>query len=298
MDDAAERAINRWENLAWIHQAGDLTCAIRDLEDGGVSCGIVLELGERQFLVTAGHVLCRGHALAFIGPDGETPIAEVRRCSRYDGKVDVGFVEVDEDSAPAFVGFAREDTLLTSLPRGESLWIGVRGCPAQYYKPQGPDRVESTDFTVPGKLVPQDEWPDSWITESFGAIRLSTSRDLLVTYPEMGGELDWVDKRGNPPRPCDLRVPHPNGFSGAGMWLLCFSRHRGSEVQFPDLKLVGIQGGFRKRLGCLRGTRIRCLLNLIAEDYSALGDAVEQVEKQSRNFQRRQRRLAGGGQQR
>lgn len=269
---------------ALVNQAEDRTRGLRDLEDRSLATAVALSLGDRFFLATAGHVAEKSHRLALITETGELPLAVVNRGWRYNGEIDVAFVEVAREQAGAITASVGPEGILTDLDQKRQHNVLVLGFPTDSYVriPQG---IGGMPFLCRTVTIPRAEWPRTWLLENGQAIRLNAKRDIVVRYVDPHGEA-VIRNRNTAVEVKNFRTPPPRplGMSGCGMWLMCASEPKKSGLWRPNMQLIGLQHAAMIQGRLLRGTRIVHWLDLVAQSYPELAEHIKVAKRRARSF--------------
>jgi hypothetical protein len=228
--------------------------------------GVLVQVGEKYFLVTAAHVLDFTifhdipYALLDPGPDGgfahldalacwTSPIPPSRdaneRRMRRDDPFDVGYLELPEDLANRLKVVYKFVTL-------REMDLKARPRPGFYLVHGFPAFLSSVDDKA-GTITAE---PMRYVTlladdteDGFNPLV-----DIRLQYPEVGVSPDQKD----------VHMPTPGGISGCGIWRIAEIKPA-SQWKSEDIKLVGIEHMLRMNGAqrYLQGTRIIYALQAI-----------------------------------
>lgn len=284
MDESTDSVTSEQQYQALANQAEDRTRGLRDLDDRSFATGVAVHIGGRFFLATAGHVLCDRHRMAFVAPNGELPVSEVRRDWKYNHLVDVGFLEVRTDQVFAGASFVDSDGILAKFDTNMQHNVLVAGFPidAHLMSPRG---TECVPFFCPSVTVPCAQWPRTWPSEYATAIRLSRRRDVVIRYPEPQEQAAIRNRNTGAVAATTVR-PGPQGLSGCGIWLACASRGAKTGLWLPHMQLIGLQHAQLGTSRLLRGTQISAWLDLLAAHYTDMRPEIVRIKRSANSFWR------------
>jgi hypothetical protein len=247
-----------------------ITLVYRYRKSGKVvqGCGTLLSIGERVFVVTAGHVI----------DDNETGgywvlTPEVRKlddgivapvASRAHPVFDIGYLELN----PGFMSTALRGTIACSLSDTADRGCGrpdrstvIVGPPSEHnsLNREGPQVATlkasaMTYWTVP--LQPE-EWKDLKKPNDPEHRDFDSSVDIVLEYDRQG----QVTTSGSGPE----SLPHPEGMSGGGIWDQDFDKDKVWSASSP--KLIGVQSSWFEKGKYLRGTQLIHCLKMIYDAY-------------------------------
>jgi hypothetical protein len=141
------------------------------------------------------------------------------------------------------------------------------GYPGQFVQSAGTQITDQVELLIHrcdalvlrSVVLPQSEWPNnSSLYEP-----LTPGWDILVDYkPEPRVKrlppcTSMIDVR-----PVDCPKLNPKGMSGGGIWLANVEERKGG-LRLPDARLIGIQTGWYKDSGWLKGLRIGVWLDMV-----------------------------------
>lgn len=259
----------------------------------GIATGVLIELGEREFVATARHVVHPTSMLQFMGSNmgqftcnlsKEGAITEVRGGSnlepighgRHDA-YDVGYFEVAQGASQQLgrtpIGLA---DIGVGVPQyGRNTFI--IGFPESYFqirKVEGNVREFGIgSITFPTPLLDPSEWPE--VPE--GARDSDPQADFFVPYDITREKVARLSQKNDRPLPAvDLptNLPNAHGISGGGFW-------QGSDPQDGlwkpcNYRLIGIQGSWSDERKYLRATRSVHLLDLLRQKCPDLKTDIDQ----------------------
>jgi hypothetical protein len=277
--DAQTRAFMARTSTECRERIAAVTAPIYTEQDGATilcASGVLLQIADRHFLVSAGHTFDARRMLYLplwvtSGVIGSKllPLGQVRIRS---SDTKVPYDRTDEPFDIAVCELSGET--------GEQIAVNKKFLRLADVDPW--DRQEPRSwymvFGYPSVLSPQDE-----VTKSIDAkaVALATfiycdERGPLDSYDkEVGIALDFdaatmKDDDGNP-----AIAPHPGGMSGCGIWRLA---EAGTEIGFwklDDVKLVAIEHTLKTSQKVLAGTRIGYALQMIYRNHADLRPVME-----------------------
>lgn len=251
------------------------TCTVPILrgtpDDGELAgSGVLLQIADQPFLVTAAHVIWDGtqgvQSLAIGTPRGNvnlsdakavrsTPVAE----RHADDVVDAGFILLDEEHRSQLLvaghSFLRNDAVtrhyVANSPLGELLWL--YGYPTQ----RRIKDVAAKTLDVTGTV----QW--MMMTDGTGRVtRFDPQRMLAASYPEPSA--DGLSG-----------APDPDGMSGGGVWSTV---QRNSETPTAaHVRIIGIQNSLNRPTLLARSTRMSVIYSMILEKLPELRAALALV---------------------
>jgi hypothetical protein len=242
----------------------------------GIQCGsgILLQIGEEHFLITAAHTFDRlkeANDLPLFmtsGLIGENLIplyGVTRRTSqtkdpihRRDDPFDVCVCEIPKEMAAMvkrkrFLHLNEVDPFDSFDPRS---WYMVFGCPTQW-NPSDDDgkRVFSTACSL-NTFVYCDER---------GGVP-NIDKEIQIAF-------DFNPDTCVPDNPGDPVPPNPGGMSGCGIWRLVAAESETTRWKVDDIRLVAFEHSWERVFRVLKGTRIRYALQLIRRNHEKLWPA-------------------------
>lgn len=283
--------VTKQEYQALVNHIEGSTRPIRNMKDRNqLSTAVAVRLGGRRFLATAGHVLVANHQMALLLEDGEYPVIEARREWRFDPEVDVGFIELNDESEVGDLRFVEAASILTRLNaecRNPVLLVGFM---AREFQVQGNGRLGFVLYAGSFVTLPRQEWPESWcVGMTSRPARLSHNRDVFLRLPD-DRRVKYVHSNSGEWLGSISTMPEPHGLSGAGLWFTHCRLARGHSPWQAQPKLIAIRGSYRSASGVLRATRIDCWLKLLLSHYPELRAELEGIRQESCRFGRRLRR--------
>jgi hypothetical protein len=239
------------------------------IEKTGIGTGVAFRLGERLFLITAGHNLTKRFEVKLFAQEGPAITAEILSSHfhpdslRDDVHRDFGFIEIENiPSLPACQ--VEQFDIGEPTPRvvQDGLWF-VAGCPESGFLPPN----------------------------SPGQIGLAVVSGFLRGGNEVSVEIDYA-RTGHSIAPDGSFLEEsdffatPKGFSGGGVWVLPKPAEGQLFVPHKHVKLCGTQCGWNKRERFLRAMRPRFTLPHFFEWYPELKADYGHVLKSSLNAPR------------
>ena len=228
----------------------------------GVGTGVLIRIGDRQFIATVSHNLDNLDKLSFLSSallkKDATKMPIVR--SGRNKRLDVGYIEVPPDrefAGRTAIGLDRIATAGTLLHEGCYLF----GYPVELRTLDREPKVVGHDpalmFTMPlkGDDLPEVPWDSR---------RANEMEDLFMRYDRRETCFDIAPQ-------CRENLPHPGGMSGGGVWLAF--KPEGAIWSAEDMKLVAIQSHWLKDCYA-RSTLIGHWLELIHDDYPDLSATI------------------------
>lgn len=266
----------QWDALR--HQSSRFTYCLIDETEQKMGTAIAVKLGQRFFFATAKHLIDNNHEMTILAVHPLAPATSSDFIAKhFHERLDIGLLELNSAVADRF-DFAESTRLLEEFDSEGTLpGALVIGFPRQFIRSAETQitadvrlRIIRTDSLVLRSVVlPQSQWPsNSTLLEP-----LNPTRDLLVDYkPES-------QVRHLPPgtsvtdvHPVDCPELDPCGMSGGGIWL-AYVEQRNEGLLLPDVRLIGIQTGWYRQSGWLKGLRIGVWLNLIRTMYPDLQES-------------------------
>jgi len=256
----------QWEGL--FEQARRVTYRLIDRTDAtGGGTAVAVKNARRFFLATARHVIDNDHRIKVLVRDSVIDTTSEFTNRVLHDEADVALLEL-EPSVAQHLEFTPETRIQPVLDMEAELPVIVLGYPGQFIRSgESLPLNDNTDFQVQGfnpftcrsVTLPCSDWPGDDIDSP-----LVPERDLLVDFrPEpqlrrlgprnIGMEAPAIN--GSP--------PHPHGLSGGGIWLAKVKVSEESGLQIPNAQLIGLQIGYRKLSGLLRGVRIGVWLDIL-----------------------------------
>lgn len=210
------------------------------IEKTGIGTGVAFRLGERLFLITAGHNLTKKFEVRLFAQEGPAITAEVLNfrfhpdCHRDDVYRDFGFIEIENiPSLPACE--VEQFHIGEPTPRivRDGLWF-VAGCPESGFLPPN----------SPGQIG---------LAVVSGFPRGGDEASVEIDYARTGNS---ISPDGSFFEECEFFTT-PRGFSGGGVWVL--SRPDDGELFMPHrhVKLCGTQFRWNERKRFVRAMRPR-----------------------------------------
>jgi hypothetical protein len=262
----------QWDALR--HQASRFTFCLIDKTEQTIGTVIAINLEQKFFFVSAKHLIDNDHELEILPKGHLTPATSLDFIEKIcDGQFDVGFIELNSDAANRF-DFAEDTRLSVEIDGEKELPTLVIGYPSQFI--QSAD-TQITDnmilrLTIPSQLVfrsvvlPQSEWPNnSSLKES-----LNPLKDLLIDYKPEQRIKQLLPGASVVDAPfVDCKELDPHGMSGGGIWLAKVEE-RYEGLCLSDVRLIGIQTGWYKDFGLLKGLRISLWLDMFRTTYPKL----------------------------
>jgi len=259
----------------------------------GIATGVLIELGEREFVATARHVVHPTTMLQFMGSNTgwftcnvtkEGAITKVGGGAnlepigngRHDA-YDVGYFEIAQGSSQQLgrtpIGLA--DIGVGAPQYGRNSFIV--GFPESFFRVRKIREhvrefgIGSITFGTP--LLDLTEWPE--VPDD--ARDSDPQADYFVTYDvtrEKVARLSPKDDRPLPAVDLPTNLPNAHGISGGGFW-------QGSDPQDSlwnpcNYRLIGIQGSWSQERRYLRATRSVHLLDLLRQKYPDLKADIDQ----------------------
>jgi hypothetical protein len=277
-DDATIALMER-TSVECRERIGAVTFPLYTEEDGETKLcgsGVLLQIAEKHFIVSAGHTFDarRMLDLPLWVTDGVVgnkllPLGQVLIRSsetkvpydRTDEPFDIAVCELASDTAAQIAVHKRFLRLNDVDP-----WD--RQEPRSWYMVYG----------FPTKLSPPDEATRSINANAvaFATFIYCDERGALARYDkEVGIALDFdpatiKDDAGNPAVP-----PHPGGMSGCGIWRLIEAGTDMRRWKLDDIKLVAVDHTLKSKQKVLVGTRIRYALQMIYRNHPDLNPVME-----------------------
>jgi hypothetical protein len=240
---------------------------------GVVGSGVLFELGDKAFILTASHVVEVVRGLADRGvpveiPTGEPggpaiPLFELRTHYSVPGGgfredlVDVAFVEL-----PAKVARRLQETKRFLHQTG--LDLADRGQPDGWYAVHGyPEETLEQRDAEKAVILPALHLVTRVYRGQRGAIPTPRAQfDFSVDFVPKNS----ADLNGNP-----VSVPAPRGVSGCGIWRFARGPADLSRWEPAMLKLVAVEHTWNRELQILRGTPVGHIFRQILQSHEALG---------------------------
>ncbi len=236
--------------------------------------GVLFEIADHQFLITAAHVtddaarLAKAHYPVFIHSGAPkaafVPLGTYRRLSsvqrglgRDDDPFDLSVARLSPEVAGGMVPHRR----FLHLP---SLDLFDQQRPESRYAVFGYPKESCTSEEEGQRIGYQPMLYGTKVTQ----------RDLGELRPPRNPEVDYfldfsrqfgVRVDGEPGAPAD-----PHGMSGCGIWRLILDQAEVGQWSAQDVKLVGIQHGWGERRHFFRGTRVFFAIQMILKTYPEL----------------------------
>jgi hypothetical protein len=255
--EARERLIE-WTVPFYAMQFGDMKQC---------GTGVLLEIGDRQFILTAAHTFDELKAaeltLEIITDNSGGPRGTITRRSsatkdpidRSDDPFDISVLELSPDmkeklGGKRFLHLSDVDPWDKRDPRSCYMVLGF---------PTVENPSDNAARKVSGRAMAFTTF--IYLDERGEVPCLDREVQYLLDF----GSENTIDDAGK------LGAPTaPHGMSGCGIWRLAGAGCSMDRWRFDDVKLVGIQHGRNKDLQVLRGTRIRYALQLIYRNHEKL----------------------------
>lgn len=230
--------------------------------------GVLLQVGEGHFLLTASHGLRQyiAHPIPLgISPSraGEPPIHLLNSTFRGidEHNVDVAVVRLDDEAVQALLP-QRRFLRLHEIDQGTGTSDGLHlvfGYPHEWTSSED-GRIASRPMIFLGRRHTGELNP---ISETDPAVH------LVLSYERQG-----IDLLNDSP----ATLPTVNGMSGCGIWKIADWSNRAIQNWNPSMsRLVAIQHGWDKDRNYVKGTWVRHALGLIHEHYPDLRAALAMV---------------------
>lgn len=237
-----------------------------------IGSGVALELGPERFVITAAHVLDRTLAHdqgIYLSPGIKggrlvsVPRAQIIRSAmpatgnRDEDPFDIAVIhvlpEVAQQIGPG-VKYCQLSDLGPDCEEPPEGYYLIHGFPKRFF------RMNPFRRTVRARTLP------------YGTVLYDGNRGNWVSPPDVPPavyiDLDYDKRKAVDHQGRRVRMPHPAGLSGCGVWRLC--RYRGEQLSswsLTNVKLVAIEHSYSPRRQALRCTNIAYALQLIIRNF-------------------------------
>ena len=252
---------NNVQYEALTRQASNRTYRLIDNTDQ--SCGgtaIAINIGDRYFMATAGHVISKDHEYKIVLRNKMPQSIDCFQVRQFDTDADVGLLEISKEKKHLIDSWVTISDIYTDIDQHKKNDVVIVGYPGEYIIRTHKKQISRNDFLefqICNTLcylsftLPVEKWP----TE--GTINKTLEeRDIFIDF-DPGGNMFTSDPSTVDISSADsLQCPDLAGISGGGIWL--WESEEG-VIWKPSVKLIGIQHSVFKDQW-MRGTRINCWL--------------------------------------
>ncbi len=228
------------------------------------SSGTLVQIRQRYFVMTAGHVIPRDPNSGNLWLLTKTPrdpfsdgLPEFLRFKKL-AWPDVGYLELSKEVVEEYVD-AEPCGIEKLCCRGvgrERRHVAIVGGPSDYAKPVTADNL--TEITVVTKAylsVPysKSDWP------LVAKDSRPASEEVDVFLPFESGDIQDI-RTGQ-----DMPLDSPKGYSGGGIWDMAFEP--GEVWNSSDMCIFAVQSSFHGESNYMRAVQVHNWLRLIFDDY-------------------------------
>jgi len=264
--------INNIQCEALTRLASSRTYRLIDKTDQ--SCGgtaIAINIGDRYFLATAGHVISEDHKYEIVLKNKMPQTIDCFHSRHFDKDTDVGLLEIPKKKKHLIDSWVTVSDIYTEIDQHKKNDVVIVGYPGEYISQASKIQITkntSVEFRIYNTLcylsftLPMEKWPTEGIET-----QTIEERDIFIDFDPDGNMFT------SPPNTVDIspadsmQCPELPGISGGGIWL--WESEEG-VIWKPSIKLIGIQHSALKKDQWMRGTRINCWLDLVAKKYPDL----------------------------
>lgn len=254
--------INNIQCKALIRQASNRTYRLIDKTDqsyGGTA--IAINIGDRYFMATAGHVISKNHKYKIVLRNKTYQSLDSFLSYKIDAIADVGLLEIPKEKKQLIDSWVNISDICTDFDRHKENDIIIVGYPGQYIIRTPKTQIAEKDyieFQICNSLcyhsftLPIDKWPSEGMQNQ--AIE---ERDIFIDFDP--GDMFISSPNNVDISPANsIQCPELQGMSGGGIWLL---ESKDVPIWEPSVKLIGIQHSVKKD-EWIHGTLIKCWLDL------------------------------------
>lgn len=234
----------------------------------------IVSIGSRWFLATAAHTFPTS-------PSGKFRILSENRLniehdpmpgflkSRRDLTLDIGYLELDPDTAGPFLGPVHAPCPIEQLATvgigPARAPIALVGSPSQFLKVDlAAHDIVPKVMTYLTSPLPHGEWPAFWPSNS---PPLSPDRDIMLEFTQH----DAVTLGES----VAISLTSPEGYSGGGIWDLGL---RPKQLWSPShMKLIGIQSSWHDSQRICRSTQVIHWIRMVHADYPDLRSSLDSL---------------------
>ncbi len=264
--------INNIQCEALTRQASSRTYRLIDKTDQ--SCGgtaIAINIGDRYFMATAGHVISKDHKYDIVLKKEKAQSIDCFQACQFDTDTDVGLLEIPKEKKHLIDSWVTVSDIYTDIDQHKKNDVVIVGYPGEYITQTLKIQISKNNFLnfrICNTLcylsftLPMEEWPTEGIKN-----QTIEEQDIFIDFDP--GENMFT----SPPNTVDIspagsmQCPELPGISGGGIWLL---ESEEGVIWKPSIKLIGIQHSAFKKDQWMRGTLINCWLDLVAKNYPDL----------------------------
>lgn len=260
---------------AQISQASNRTYRLIDrtnLSRGGTV--IAINISDRYFLVTAGHVISEKHEYEIVCRNENNIFKSINsfKSRHVDKDTDIGILEISYDKIDLINSWLNISDINNNFNQNIENNVVVIGYPGEYIINAQNEEISKNNFlsirvcsslSYISSTIQLKDWPTTNDLER----QPSEQKDIFVhfdsNYEMFSSPSDTLEISPNN----FLKYPEFSGMSGGGIWLL---ESEDTLIWEPTVKLIGIQHSVKKNQW-IHGSSINCFLELIARKYPDVG---------------------------
>jgi len=263
--------INNIQCEALTRQASSRTYRLIDKTDQ--SCGgtaIAINIGDRYFLATAGHVISEDHKYEIVIKNKMPQPIDCFQSRQFDTDTDVGLLEIPKKKKHLIDSWVTVSDICTDINQHKKNNVVIVGYPGEYIIQTPKKQISRNNFLefricstlcYMSSTLPIEKWPTEGIEN-----QTIEERDIFIDFDP--GNMFTSDPNTVDISPAEsMQCPDLPGISGGGIWL--WESEEG-VIWKPFIKLIGIQHSALKKDQWMRGTRINRWLDLVAKKYPDL----------------------------
>ena len=259
-------AITRWIG-SYTYRLLDMT----DQSSGGTA--ISIKINGRYFFATAAHVIKSNHEYNMLPHNKEGQLLRNFINKEFNLDTDVGLLEIDKNEISLIENWLDISEIYEEIDHQQEYPVIVKGYPGEMNKTLLKEKISKNWFiefqrldslSFQSQTLPIQKWP-----KQIEEIIPTPENDLFVDYyPEdfiYFCPPDTVNMSKDKTKKC----PAFYGMSGGGIWLL--ENTTEGQIFIPKAKLIGIQHHVSEKGQWIRGSLVKCWLNLAKEKYNDIG---------------------------
>jgi hypothetical protein len=263
--------INNIQCKALTSQASSRT--YRLIDKTNQSCGgtaIAIEIGDRYFFATAGHVISEDHKYEIVLKNKMLQPIDCFVSRQFDIDTDVGLLEIPKEKKHLIDSWVTDSDsdIYTDIDQHKKNKVVVVGYPGESAIRTPKEQISKNNFLeyqiwnalcYMSSTLPIEKWPTEGIEN-----QTIEEQDIFIDFDPDGNMFT------SPPNTVDIspadsmRCPKLSGISGGGIWL--WESEEGL-IWKPSVRLIGIQHRVFEKGQWMRGTLINCWLDLVAKKY-------------------------------
>lgn len=264
--------INNVQFEALTRQASSRTYRLIDKTDQ--SCGgtaIAINIGDRYFMATAGHVISKDHKYELVLKNKKAHLINCFQSRQFDTDTDVGLLEIPKEKKHLVDSWVTVSDIDTDIDQHKKNDVVIVGYPGEYITQTSKIQISRNNILkiltcnslcYMSSTLPMEKWPTKGIKN-----QTNEERDIFIDFDPDGDMFTSSPNTVDISSADSMQCPELPGISGGGIWLL---ESEEDLIWKPSVKLIGIQHTVFKKDQWMRGTLINCWLDLVAKKYPDL----------------------------